>query len=340
MKTVEVKSVLDGLDGVRMGVVGDFCVDIYWYADMKLSELSRETPHFPLPVVEERFSPGAAGNVAANLAALGLRSVEVCGVAGPDWRGALLTQALERCGVDASGLIVEDGRFTNAYCKPMRAGISDVVYEDPRIDFATHRPISPKTEERVLSWLESAAERLDGLCVCDQLAHGVITPRVREKLSELSRRGLLITVDSRYRVGEFHGVTIKPNEVECRRAIHGEDSAYIETGETALIFDACDLSVRTSSNVLLTMGRRGSAFCSGGKLYARALAHEVPPPIDFCGAGDTFLSAFTALAASGALVEEAMHIAGLASEVTIRKIGVTGTATREEILSRSDEVQE
>lgn len=339
MKTEEVKSVLDGLDGIRMGIVGDFCVDIYWYADMKLSELSRETPHFPLPVVEERFSPGAAGNVAANLAALGLRSVEVCGVAGPDWRGVLLTQALERCGVDASGLIVEDGRFTNAYCKPMRAGISDVVYEDPRIDFATHRPIAPETEERVISWLESAADRLDGLCVCDQLAHGVITPRVREKLSELAQRGLLITVDSRYRAGEFHGVTIKPNEVECRCAVHGEVSEYNESSETGLILDACELSVRTSSNVLLTMGRRGSVYCVGGKPLARVQAHDVPPPIDFCGAGDTFLSAFTALTASGAPVGNAMYIAGLASEVTIRKVGVTGTASREEILERSDEVQ-
>ncbi len=339
MTASEVKSALDALGSARMGVVGDFCVDIYWYADMKLSELSRETPHFPLPVVEERFSPGAAGNVAANLAALELCRVEVCGVAGPDWRGALLTQSLERCGVDASGLIVEDGRFTNAYCKPMRAGISDVVYEDPRIDFATRRLISPETEERVLSWLEGAAGRLDGLCVCDQLAHGVITPRVREKLSELAQRGLLVTVDSRYRVGEFRGVTIKPNEVECRRAVRGEDSAYAETSEVALTNDACELSVRTSSNVLLTMGRRGSAYFSGGKLYARVQAHEVPPPIDFCGAGDTYLSAFSALAASGAQVDEAMYIAGLASEVTIKKVGVTGTATREEILRRDAEVR-
>ena len=51
----------------RIGVIGDFCLDVYWHADMTRSELSRETPHFPLPIVQERLSPGGAGNVVANL---------------------------------------------------------------------------------------------------------------------------------------------------------------------------------------------------------------------------------------------------------------------------------
>ena|GEM_PF-4288646 len=34
------------------------------------AELSRETPHFAMPVVEERVSLGGGGNVAANMAAL------------------------------------------------------------------------------------------------------------------------------------------------------------------------------------------------------------------------------------------------------------------------------
>ena len=42
----------------RIGVIGDFCLDVYWHADMTKSELSRETPHFPLPIVQERLSPG------------------------------------------------------------------------------------------------------------------------------------------------------------------------------------------------------------------------------------------------------------------------------------------
>ena len=34
---------------------GDGCLDVYWHADMTRSELSRETPHHNLPVVQEVF---------------------------------------------------------------------------------------------------------------------------------------------------------------------------------------------------------------------------------------------------------------------------------------------
>lgn len=66
----ELKRRLEAVDGAKICLIGDFCLDIYWHADMRLSELSRETPHYPLPIVEERFSPGGAGNVACNIAAL------------------------------------------------------------------------------------------------------------------------------------------------------------------------------------------------------------------------------------------------------------------------------
>lgn len=52
------QKLLQGIDRARIGLIGDLCLDMYWLADMKLSELSRETPHYPLPIVEERFSPG------------------------------------------------------------------------------------------------------------------------------------------------------------------------------------------------------------------------------------------------------------------------------------------
>ena len=78
----------------RIGVIGDFCLDVYWQADMTKSELSRETPHFPLPIVGERLSPGGAGNVVMNVLALEPKSVAAIGVFGDDWRGAALKDLL------------------------------------------------------------------------------------------------------------------------------------------------------------------------------------------------------------------------------------------------------
>ena len=81
------EEILSRLADVSIAVVGDGCLDVYWEADMTRSQLSRETPHFPLPVVKERTSLGAAANVAANLAALGLKRVGFLTVIGDDWRG-------------------------------------------------------------------------------------------------------------------------------------------------------------------------------------------------------------------------------------------------------------
>jgi len=130
---MKIEDIFSGISGARIGVVGDFCLDAYWYADMRRSELSRETPHFPLPIVRETYSPGAAGNVAANLAALQPASVKALGVIGRDWRGKLLKETLTAAGIDVSGLIEAEDRITNTFIKPMRMGVSDVVYEDPRL---------------------------------------------------------------------------------------------------------------------------------------------------------------------------------------------------------------
>lgn len=64
------KELLQRIEGVRVGVMGDLCLDVYWHIDMRRSELSRETPHYNLPVDWERYSPGAGGNVVKNIAAL------------------------------------------------------------------------------------------------------------------------------------------------------------------------------------------------------------------------------------------------------------------------------
>ena len=86
---------------------------------------------------------------------------------------------------------------------------------------------------------------------------------------------------------------------------------------------------------MITLGDKG-CFVADGEQVVRCPACPVKPPIDFCGAGDTFLAGYGTLLASGATPMQAAQIACLCSSVTIRKIGVTGTATREEVLSARD----
>ena len=82
---------------------------------------------------------------------------------------------------------------------------------------------------------------------------------------------------------------------------------------------------------------RGGLYAEHGELYYIP-AHKVAPPIDICGAGDTFLSAFICARAAGAEGFEAVAFANLASSVSIKKLSTTGTASPEEILKRHEEI--
>lgn len=315
----------------KIGLLGDLCVDIYWHADMRRSELSRETPHFPLPVYEERVSLGAGGNVAANLAALGPKSVQALSLFGDDWRGGLLKDRAKALGIDTSLFIETPGRFTNAYCKPIRHGISDTVYEDPRLDFENRTPISEETQATVLERLESLAQNVDVLCVADQFACGIVTPAAREAVCALAKKGLPVIADSRYHIGDYKYCILKPNELECWRALHGETAAQPDNTEQ-IKAAAAALAKRNAARVFCTLGANG-AFVTDGASGEDIPAVQLTSPLDICGAGDTSLAAFACAVACGTTLPDAARFAAVASAVTVQKLGETGTASFYEIES-------
>ena len=85
------KRLLPRLKGHRIGVLGDLMLDRYLWGTA-----SRLSPEAAVPVVdfaEQSECLGGAGNVAANLAALGAR-VEAFGVIGEDEPGRALRACL------------------------------------------------------------------------------------------------------------------------------------------------------------------------------------------------------------------------------------------------------
>lgn len=324
----KLQAMLDSIDNARVALIGDMCLDMYWLADMKLSELSRETPHYPLPIVEERYAPGGAGNAVCNIASLKPKKLLAIGVIGEDWRGDMLLRALGGSGIDCKYIIRDDKRMTNAYIKPLRRGISDVVYEDPRLDFEAREKLSESTEKKLLTALDAAAAEVDVICVSDQMKYGCITEAVRERLCELGKAGKTIIVDSRDNASKYKYVIVKPNEVEASRAFgNGAELSFDELRDLSM-----KISAKTERTALVTLGDKG-CFAASKDAATHCPACKVEPPIDFCGAGDTFLACFAAMIAGGADAVSSAQAANICSAVTIKKIGTTGTASREEMLS-------
>jgi rfaE bifunctional protein kinase chain/domain len=328
----QLSSILTKISQTKTGLIGDLCIDIYWKADMTRSELSRETPHFPLPIVEERMSPGGGGNVAVNIAALRPAQVEAIGVIGNDWRGKALLTKLQQNGISDDYLVISDEIITNAYCKPLRRGMSEVEYEDPRLDFCNYKPLPDTAEKALLAMLAQAVKKLDVLCVSDQFLYGCITPAVRKQLIGYAAEGLTVIVDSRNRMGEYRGVIMKPNEIEAWGVVYGSKLPQKESLET-YAETAERLAEINGAPVCMTIGASGCLY-TDGKQTAHVASYPVKPPIDIVGAGDTFLAAFGSALGAGIAPDIAASFGNLASSVTVRKIGTTGAASPEELKER------
>ncbi len=330
-----IQEILSSARSLRVGVVGDFTLDGYWHADMTRSALSRETPLFPRPVVRERYSCGGAANVAWNLAALGLAEVRAFTVLGEDWRGALLRQSLQEVGVDPRDILVDAGWSTPFFGKVILTSGSQ-QQEDSRLDFVNSNKLSVESEEELLDRLEARLSQLDALIVADYQDIGVVTSRVLEGLNDLAARveRPIFTVDSRERIGQFQNMVRKPNEFEAARWLFPARAPGLvgleEFAEAALY-----PQVNCGCPLFITFGEKGCLVLSNGESH-HVPAVRISPPVDPVGAGDTFLSALTAALAVGASPLEAASLGHLAASITARKLGVTGTASPEEIMAAAE----
>src|SRR5688572_6288371 len=330
MNSVRLQELLDNFPGVTVLIVGDFFLDKYLDIDLGLSEPSLETGLEAYQVTSVRRFPGAAGTVANNLRALDVNVIAL-GVIGEDGEGDDLRRGLDLIGVECNGLIRAPGRFTPTYLKPMLRQGNTPARELNRFDTKNRTSLPLEIETEVITRLHGLFRRLPGIVIADQVSEpncGVITDRVRLAISELARAhsASIVLADSRERIGEFRDVMLKPNIREATRA----------TDLTDLAAAGRELCRRTHRPVIVTHGDRGMyLFELEGEQHIPAI--PVAGPIDVVGAGDSAMAGLVAgLCAGGTLAESAL-VGNLAASLTIQQLGVTGTATRAQILARFKE---
>ncbi len=336
LSRARLEQILEAFKSLRIGVVGDFTLDGYWYADMEQSKLSRETATFPRPIIRETYSLGGAANAAWNLADLGVGAVRGFSVIGNDWRGKILRDLSADANIQSEGLLNQLDRQTPFYGKVMLTAGGRRAQEDARLDFINTQPLSPEIEAALLAAVETALATLDGLMIADYQPVGVITARVTQGLLKLAgaHDQKPFVVDSRERAGEFRQLILKPNDTEAARLFFPERNvAAVALSE--LRQAAIEHNRQTGQPIIVTRGEQGCLVAFAGECVSLP-GVQVPPPLDPVGAGDAFLASFTAALASGANPMEAASLANLSAAVTVTKVGVTGTAKPAEILSMYD----
>ncbi len=333
----QVEAILARLPRLRIAVLGDLFLDRYLDLDAKFTEPSIETGLDAYQVSRVRSYPGAAGTVINNLAALGVGAILPIAVIGDDGEGYELRQALAKMpAVQTARLVTCQDRRTPTYCKPMLCKPGQTPRELNRLDIKNRSPLPADAELAVLRALDEVWASCDGIVVVDQVSEaecGVVTAKVRETLGRLgqSQPGKWVLADSRERIGLFRNVSLKPNVGESRRALGKEVSGT----------EAATLLARQAGRpVFCTSGAEGIWIGQPDCSAVLAPAVPVSGEIDTVGAGDSTSAGLICALASGIGVEGAAAFANLVASITIQQLGVTGTATPEQVRRRHQEIGE
>lgn len=318
-------ALLEGFRRLRVLVVGDVCLDRWCRYDPALALASAETGIPRIAVVSTEVTPGAAGTVANNLAALGAGAVGVLGLVGDNGYGFELRTALRARGISPDLLVEATGVPTFTYTKLLNCQTGE---EDlPRVDFVNTRPLPEESEHELIARFEHEAPGHDVVIVSDQAETsqgGVVTSAVRDAVIRVAAAhpDLLVWVDSRRRAELFRGLIVKPNREEA------EAASLRALGR--IDFPALRQHIEAPL-LIVTHGGEGAAVISerGTEWVA---AKRVERPVDICGAGDSFSAgASMALRVSGDPAAAA-RFGNLVASITIMKKG-TGTASPEEVLA-------
>ena len=310
-------------------VVGDICLDRWSSYDPATAEPSRETGIPRIGVVSTEVAPGGGGNVANNLASLGVARAAVLGVLGDDGSAHELTRSLNARGISTDLLVRCDAAPTFTYTKMINVttGLEDL----PRVDYINTRPLPDAVEQELLEYLREFAASFDIIFVSDQADTrngGVVTPAVRAMLEEIAQSDTkkIIWVGSRLRVERFRNMILKPNEREARAASVG---LFGEVDYQRLRNHA------DSRLMFVTKAAEGVVVVEDG-METAVPAFQVAEPVSVSGAGDSFSAgAALALAITGSAMEAA-RFGNLVASITVKKRG-TGVASPEEVLAAAGE---
>ena len=322
--TARVRASVDVFGGRTVVVVGDVIADEYLFG--KPARISREAPVLILRFTEREALLGGAANAAHNVAALGGRVVPI-GVLGRDPAGDELVALFHARGIATDGLVAETGRTTTVKTRIMAGGYQATRQQVVRLDREPSGELQPMTEDALLSRLTALGARADAFLVSDY-GYGTVTPRVFERVRALARRsGALVTVDSRYQLPRFTGVTAAtPNEAELAQltGLDVDDERTVEKAGRQLL-ERLDARL-----LLVTRGSRGMALLERDGATTFVPIHGTDEIADVTGAGDTVISAFTLGLAAGASPLAAASLANVAGGIVVMKRG-TATVTATEL---------
>jgi D-glycero-beta-D-manno-heptose-7-phosphate kinase len=333
---------------LHIAVLGDVMLDRYLWG-----MANRLSPEAAVPVVDFESQSdclGGAGNVAANLTALGAH-VELFGVVGgqrragkrtaDDAAGSALRACLREARIGDRGVLAVARRITTVKTRVI-ARHQQIV----RIDHERGEPLAPEPEEALFRALLASLKGIDALILSDYDKGLVSDAFANRILNACHRFKVPVFVKPKTtRLYAYRGARV----IVCNTREAGfyvtrsltDERSVEEAGRALLPHFGC-------AAVVITRGDKGMSIfeeAAPHHLHIPATSFEVTyarvgqPGVergvtgrqvfDVTGAGDTVLSVLSLAMAAGALLPDAALLANTAAGVVVGKLGTANVTPNE-----------
>lgn len=304
-------------DQARILVVGDVMLDRYWHGGT--SRISPEAPVAVVRVRDTKDSPGGAGNVALNLAALGA-AASLVGIVGDDQSGRELETSLNAAGVFCDFLRVAD--------KPTITKLRVISRHQQLIRLDFEEMFALSDARQLVPRVQALLDGVDAVILSDYRKGALLDVQALIRIARDA--GVPVLVDPK---GDdfsvYRGATlVKPNlhEFEAIAGHCASENELVQKGQRLL--RELDLQA-----LLITRGEHGMSLIrdNAPELHFPARARDV---FDVTGAGDTVISVVAASLGAGLPLPESVALANIAAGLVVAKLGtaaISGPELRREI---------
>ncbi|MFA5292269.1 MAG: bifunctional heptose 7-phosphate kinase/heptose 1-phosphate adenyltransferase [Phycisphaerae bacterium] len=322
----ELINIVQNLGSPKVLLAGDFLLDIYVYGDAL--RISPEAPVPVLKVVSREYRPGGAASVAADLAALGAKTL-CLGTVGKDVNAQTLRELLKNTGADISGLVEVADRPT--ITKQRFVGLAQHIHPQQllRVDEEKDETLSNQHYEKLLDLYKKKLSQADIVCLQDY-NKGLFEKDFCVSLIKLAKsagKKVLIDPAPKADFAKYRGASvITPNRLEASTASEINIKTIDDAAKAAVILTE-KLDIDT---IVITLDKEGSYLKTDSiEQHIPTIARKV---YDVSGAGDMVLASLAAALAAGVDYKTAVEICNVAGGIEVEKFG-TATVSIEEIVN-------
>ncbi|MDB6096176.1 MAG: bifunctional heptose 7-phosphate kinase/heptose 1-phosphate adenyltransferase [Francisellaceae bacterium] len=296
----------------RILVIGDIMLDQYWHGDA-----GRISPEAPVPVVHVNRvheTPGGAGNVAINLASLGVKTI-LMGFTGQDAAANRVEQLLIEAGIECF--------IKQLPTHPTITKLRILSRNQQLIRLDTETLFEEKEQTTLIEEYTRLLNRIDAIILADYNKGALCQMQTLIQLAKNAKIPILIDPKKKD-FSIYHGANIiTPNLKEFEEVV-GYCATVSEMCEKAqALIEKEDLQA-----LVITRAEQGVSVIEKDQepYHIPALAREV---FDVTGAGDTVIAVMGAALASKMSLRQAATLGNLAAGIVVGKLGTATVSVNE-----------